>query len=179
MCFPMDDTEALIKNAQNGDKDAYGKLYKQYYTRIYRYCRLNLYNAPVADDACQEVFIRAWKALPKFTLKDGGTFQAFLFRIARNLIIDLSRKKKEISIEAIGEISKEENLIEGIAQKEDIQRVRNAMAKLPDVDRQIIILRYFEEMSHSDIAKIINIKEGALRVRTIRLLKKLKELIEP
>lgn len=174
----MDEIEKYIKNAQTGDKNAYGELYKQYYARIYRYCRLNLYNQHTADDVCQEVFIRAWKALPKFTLKDGGTFQAFLFRIARNLIIDLSRKKKEVSIESVGEISKEENLIEGITQKENIEKVRNALAKLGEVDRQIIILRYFEEMSHSEVAKIIKIKEGALRVRTIRLLKKLKEIIE-
>ncbi|HVA97139.1 MAG TPA: RNA polymerase sigma factor [Candidatus Acidoferrales bacterium] len=173
----MDGLDECIKRAQNGDKDAYGELYKQYYSRIYRYCRINLYNRPVADDVCQEVFIRAWKALPKFSLKDGGTFQAFLFRIARNLIIDLSRKKKEVSLEQVEEISKEENLIEGISKREDIERVRNALSKLADIDRQIIILRYFEDMSHSDIAKIIKIREGALRVRTIRLLKKLRELL--
>lgn len=170
--------EECIKKAQNGDKNAYGELYKQYYERIYRYCRINLNHRPAADDVCQEVFIRAWKALPKFTLKDGGTFQAFLYRIARNLIIDLSRKKKEISIDYVEEISQDENLVEGISQKENIEKVKNALAKLADMDRQIIILRYFEEMSHSEVAKIINIKEGALRVRTIRLLKKLKELIE-
>jgi RNA polymerase sigma-70 factor, ECF subfamily len=173
----MDDIAACIKRAQNGDKNAYGELYKQYYVRIYRYCRINMYNQPIADDVCQEVFIRAWKALPRFSLKDGGTFQAFLFRIARNLIIDLSRKKKEISIEQVEKISKDDNLIEGIARKEDIEKVRKALAKLSDIDRQIIILRYFEDMSHSEVAKVINIREGALRVRTIRLLKKLKELV--
>jgi RNA polymerase sigma-70 factor (ECF subfamily) len=174
----MDETADWIKKAQNGDKYAYGVLYKQYYTRIYRYCRINLYHGQIAEDVCQEVFIRAWKALPKFTLKDGGTFQAFLFRIARNLIIDLSRKKKEVPLEHVGEISKEDNLIEGISRKEDIQRVKTALEKLTDIDRQIIILRYFEELSHSEAAKILNMREGALRVRTMRLLKKLKELIE-
>lgn len=174
----MDAIAECIKRAQVGDKDAYGQLYKQYYSRIYRYCRINMYNHPAADDVCQEVFIRAWKALPKFTLKDGGTFQAFLFRIARNCIIDLSRKKKEISIDQVEEIRKEDTVIEGIAQKEAIEKVQKALAKLNEKDRQIIILRYFEEMSHSDVAKIINIREGALRVRTIRLLKKMKELLK-
>src|SRR6266702_3946755 len=96
MCLLMENIEECVKKAQNGDKNAFGVLYKQYYTRIYRYCRINLYSNLAVDDVCQEVFIRAWKALPKFTIRDGGTFQAFLFRIARNLIIDLSRKKKEI-----------------------------------------------------------------------------------
>jgi len=174
----MENIEECVKKAQNGDKNAYGVLYKLYYSRIYRYCRINLSNSQAADDVCQEVFIRAWKALPKFTFKAGGTFQAFLFKIARNLIIDLSRKKKEISIENVGEIQKDDNLIERISQKEDITRVRNALEKLAERDRQIIILRYFEEMSHSDAAKVLHMKEGALRVRTIRLLRKLKELIE-
>lgn len=172
----MNETE-WIKKAQNGDKYAFGVLYKQYYTRIYRYCRINLYHEQMADDVCQEVFIRAWKALPKFTLKNGGTFQAFLFRIARNLIIDLSRKKKEISLEKVGEISINDNLIEDISRKEDIQKIKTALEKLADLDRQIIILRYFEELSHSESAKVLNMKEGALRVRTMRLLKKLKELL--
>ena len=173
----MDETAEWIKKAQNGDKYAFGILYKQYYNRIYRYCRINLYHGQVADDVCQEVFIRAWKALPKFTLQDRGTFQAFLFRIARNLIIDLSRKKKEIPLEHVGEINQEDNLIEGISQKEDVEKIKTALEKLAEIDRQIIILRYFEELSHSEAAKILNMKEGALRVRTMRLLKKLKELL--
>lgn len=174
----MDEISQCVIKAQKGDKNAFGILYKQYYIRIYRYCCINLYSNQTADDVCQEVFIRAWKALPKFKITSEGTFQAFLFRIARNLIIDLSRKKKAIPIDSVGEISKEDNLIEGIAQKEDIEKVKKALDKLGDTDKQIIILRYFEELSHSEAAKILHMKEGALRVRTIRLLKKLKELIE-
>ncbi len=174
----MDEVTKCVINAQKGDKNAFEILYKQYYTRIYRYCCINLYRNQTADDVTQEVFIRAWKALPKFTFNNGGTFQAFLFRIARNLIIDLSRKKKTISIDSVGEISKEDNLIDGIARQENIDKVKNALDKLAEVDKQIIILRYFEELSHSEAAQILSMKEGALRVRTIRLLKKLKELIE-
>ena len=174
----MDEITECVLKAQKGDKNAFGILYKQYYSRIYRYCCINLYQNQAAEDICQEVFIRAWKALPRFTIRNEGTFQAFLFRIARNLIIDLSRKKKVISIDNVGEISKDDNLVEGISRKEDIARVKNALGKLNDIDKQIIILRYFEELSHSESAKILHMKEGALRVRTIRLLKKLKEIIE-
>jgi len=173
-----EDTQKLIEAAKTGDKNAYGVLYKEYYQRIYRYCRINLYNKPAAEDACQEVFIKAWKALPKFTIKNGGTFQAYLFRIARNLIIDLSRKKKEVSIDEAVEIPTNEDLFENFAIKTEIAEVQRAFKKLEERDRQIIFLRYFEDLSHTEVAKIVGIREGALRVRTMRLLKKLKDMIE-
>src|SRR5579864_2871218 len=95
----MENLEELIQKAQKGDKDAFGQLYKDYYQRIYRYCKVNcFYQDALAEDLCQETFVKAWKAMPSFTLEKGGTFQAFLFRIARNLIIDFSRKKKSVNI---------------------------------------------------------------------------------
>jgi len=174
----MEETANLVTNAKNGDRQAYGNLYKQYYARIYRYCRINLYNKAVAEDVCQDVFIRAWKALPKFSEKKAGTFQAYLFRIARNLIIDLSRKKKETSIEEAENIATDEDIIEDLNRKYEIDSVRNAFAQLKERDRQIIYLRYFEDLSHNEVSKIVGIGEGALRVRTIRLLQRLKGLIK-
>jgi len=177
--FPlMEEISVLIEKAKQGDKNAYESLYKEYYNRIFRYCKINLYREELAQDICQEVFIRAWKALPKFFLKEGGTFQAFLFRIARNLIIDLSRKRKEFSLENYSEMAVEEDFEEKLDRKEALEKVKIAMSKLSDKDRQLIILRYFEELSHAEVSKILGIKEGNLRVRTIRLLKKLKNLIK-
>jgi len=174
----MDHSRDLLEQAKNGDREAFGKLYKEYYSRIYRYARINVFNKLQAEDICQEVFIKAWKAIPKFSLQETGTFQAFLFRIARNLIIDLSRKKKEVSIEEAENVPSDEDQFENISKKENIHIVRNALSRLEEKERQIIILRYFEDLSHAEVAKIIGMREGALRVRTIRLLKKMKELVK-
>jgi len=174
----MEDLSTLIQRAQQGDKQAFGELYKQYFQKIYRYCRINMYKDAAAEDVCQEVFVRAWNALPKFTITEQGTFQAFLYRIARNLIIDLGRKKREYSLEAYEDVETEEDFAGDLDREATIEQVKVALAKLPDKDRQIILLRYFEEMSHSEVASIIGIKEGALRVRTIRLLQKLRELLK-
>lgn len=174
----MDNLSETIQKAQNGDKDAFGELYKEYYERIYRYCKVNIYAEDLVQDICQETFIRAWKALPTFKQTPEGTFQAFIFRIARNLIIDLSRRKKEFTLEHYAEIEDEEDFTEQIDKKDELKKVKSALSKLEDEDRQIIILRYFEEMSHKECAKIIGTKEGALRVRTMRILKKMKELIQ-
>ena len=173
----MENLPEILERARSGDKDAFGLLYNEYQRKIYRYCAINLYKSDLAQDVCQETFIRAWKALPNFKEKDGGTFQAFLFRIARNLIIDLSRKKKEFSLAAYVEVESHENHEENLDRESEIEKIKRALAKLEEHERQIIILRYFEDLSHNEIAKIIGIKEGALRVRTVRLLKKMKEII--
>jgi RNA polymerase sigma factor (sigma-70 family) len=167
----------VLKQAQQGDKEAFGKLYKHYFPRVYRYCRANIYRDDLAADICQETFMKVWKALPTFRFTESGTFQAYVYRIARNIIIDLSRKKKEFSLEFYQEIETEDDLVEKLARKENIDKVKRVLAKLNEKDRQIVILRYFEEMSHKEMAAILGIREGALRVRTIRLLKKLKELL--
>jgi RNA polymerase sigma-70 factor, ECF subfamily len=174
----MEQLSDLIQKAQQGDKEAFGALYKQYYRKIFRYCKINLYKDAIAEDVCQETFVRAWKALPKFTITQDGTFQAFLFRIARNLLIDLGRKKKEYSLKEYEHVETDEDFAADVDRQTTIEQVKVALAKLKDKDRQILILRYFEEMSHTEVAAIIGIKEGALRVRTIRLLQKLKELLK-
>src|SRR3989344_1620957 len=126
----MENEDILIKKAQEGDKEAFGILYKHYFNRIYRYCKVNIYRDDLASDICQETFLRAWKSFPTFTLKNGGTLQAFLFRIARNLLIDLSRKKKEFSLSIYNEIEIPDNNIEKIAEKESIEIVKKVISKL-------------------------------------------------
>lgn len=167
----------LIKKAQGGDKDAFGKLYELFYKRIYRYCKFNLGREEAAEDICQETFLKAWKSLRSFSIKRGGTFQAFLFKIARNLIIDLSRKKKEYSIDEYLEISSDQELEQDFDAKEQERIMRHALLKLDETDRQIILLRYFEEMDSRDVAEVIGVRDGALRVRTHRILRKLRKIL--
>ena len=173
----MENLPQIIKLAQHGDKEAFSVLYKEYYSRIYRYCKINLYREDLAQDLSQETFIRAWKALPNFKQTSEGTFQAYLFRIARNLIIDLSRKKKEFALTGYEELEGGEDFTEEIDMKDEAEKLKSALGRLGETDRQILILRYFEDMSHRECAKIIGMNEGALRVRTIRALKKLKEML--
>ena len=176
----MDDLSKLIARAQKGDKDAFGQIYNLFYKRIFRYCQFNLKygRSEEAQDFCQETFLKAYKSISSFSERKGGSFQAYLFRIARNLIIDSSRKKKDIPLKGYLEIEEENNLDEQIDKKHQNQKLKEALDKLPEVERQIVILRYFEEMTTAEVAKIIGKREGALRVRSHRVLKKLKDLME-
>jgi RNA polymerase sigma-70 factor (ECF subfamily) len=168
----------LIILAQEGDRDSYGKIYGIFYKRIYRYCHFNTQNRELSQDICQETFIKAWRAIPSFSIKKGGSLQAFFFRIARNLIIDNARKKKTASLENYENLASKEDLAENLDRKDENKKLKEAMAKLTEADKQIIILHYFEEMSGSEIAKVVGIREGALRVRTHRIIKKLKDFME-
>lgn len=174
----MNEEENLIKKAQKGDADAYGELYKKYFQKIYRYCKFNTDNNEVAKDICQESFVKAWKKLKDFKTEGNWSLQSFLFTIARNLIIDRVRKKKEYALEQFEELPSEYDLYEEVDKGQDVQRVREVLSKLEDMDRQIIILRYFEEMSSQEVAAILGIKDGALRVRTFRVMQKMKDIFE-
>lgn len=173
----MDELSILIKRAQEGDRDAFSEIYNLFYKKIYRYCQFHTNNIELAQDICQETFLKAWKALPSFLPKKGGTLQAYLFKIARNLLIDWSRKKKESKLEEHLNLESNENLIDQIERNAAIKTVRAAIMQLDDFEQQIITLHYFEELSGAEIASVVGMNEGAVRVRTHRILEKLKELI--
>lgn len=174
----MEDLKILIQKAQKGDKNAFGEIYKIYYKKIYRYCSFNTKENALAEDICQDTFVKAWKKIQDFKLDEGWSIQAFLFTIARNLIIDNSRKKENFSIDDYENLETNENFIEDIDRKDNIERVKVALSKLDEIERQIIILRFFEDMDSKEVAQILNVKDGAIRVRTHRIMQKLKEIME-
>lgn len=173
----MDD-KALIEEAQKGNKEAFSKLYQKYFQKVFRYCKINLKSDEFAKDICQDSFVKAFKRLGSFKTNGQWSFQAYIFTIARNLIIDSTRKKKTESIENYEDLESSENLYDKIEQNENIEKIRVVLSKLDEVDRQIIVLRFFEEMPSIDVAKILNISDGALRVRAFRATQKMKEIFE-
>lgn len=166
----------LIKRAQKGDKEAYGALYKKYFQKIYRYCRINTNNEELAKDISQECFVKAYKKLSDFKTEGVWSFQSFLFTIARNMIIDNSRRKKEADIEDYENLQSNEDLYENFERNQNIYKMQKVLSKLDENERQIVILRYFEELPSQEVARILGINDGALRVRTFRIIKKIKTI---
>ncbi len=174
VAFMEIDLNNLIQKAQKGDKESFSRLYQYFYKKIYRYLFFQIRDEQLCKDFCQDTFIKAWKSLSNFSIRKNGTFQAFLFAIARNLVIDHSRRRKEVKIEEFESLPEEERLYEDITSKEEVLQVRKALDRLSEDERQIIILKYFEEMSGEEIAKVLSMKEGAVRVRIHRIMEKLK-----
>lgn len=175
----MEKLESLIKSAQTGNREAFGQIYKLYFVKIFRYAKYNTNDEDEAQDICQETFVKAWKNIKKFDSdRENWSIQAFLFTITRNLIIDRSRKKKELHISEYLEIETNEDLYKELERKNNAETVREILSKLDETEQQIIILRYFEEMDTKEIANILNINDGAIRVRLHRTMEKMKQITE-
>lgn len=174
---PNDD-EQIIKKVKNGDAEAFGVLYEQYSEMIFRYIYSHLENRLDAEDLTEEIFIRAWRALPKYDER-GLPFSAFLFRIARNSLIDYYRQKKpQQSIDDI-EIQSTQAGPEDMAETNfENMELRNTIAQLREDYRNVVIFRFLTGLSPEETAEIMQRSVGAVRVLQHRALAMLKDLLE-
>lgn len=173
----LPDLAVLVKLSQRGDKEAYGKIYRFYVERIYRFVYYLIGNQPVAEDITQVTFLRLWKNLPSLSTHK-GTFQAYAYTTARNLVIDWQRKKKDVSLDAAAQLEEADTNTDSLIIQEEAKQLHHVLASLPSEDRQLVSLRYFEELSYSDIAKIIGKNEGSIRVKLHRILAMLKNKLK-
>lgn len=167
----------LVQRVQKGDKEAFGEIYEIYFSKIYRFIFFSVRDRQLAEDLAQSTFLRAWKARESLSTTHGSV-QAYLFAIARNLIIDWQRRRKETSIELISEPEDPKDFEEEIQRDEVKKTVWKAIRTLDDQQRHLVILRYFEELSYKDVARVVKKNESAVRVRIHRILKMLKKEIK-
>lgn len=172
-----DSLEKAVEKAKGGDKDAFGEIYEEFRKRIFRYTYYLLYDRDLAEDLTQLTFLKAWLALPHFS-SGKGTFQAYLYAIARNLVIDYQRRKKEVSLEDVAEPSYEVDFENALIKEDNVKMVQRLLTGLDGEEKQLVILRYFEQMRFGEIAHILGKKEGAVRVRLHRVLQKLRERVK-
>jgi len=151
--------------------------FAEYHDAIFRYCNINTRNRALASDITQECFVRLWRYLCEG--KDITHPQALLYRIAKNLIIDNSRKKKSSSldsmIESYGDTIADKQSEARKEKDERIDMILDAMNDISENYREMITLRYIEGMSVNDIAQIIGTKPNTISVRLHRAVKELKE----
>ncbi len=168
---------SVIQRAQIGDKEAFGQLYSLYYARIFRFIYYLVYDHELAKDLTQTCFLKTWKSLPGFSLKK-GTLQAFIFAVARNLVVDYQRKKKELTLDVVADVPSREDILKAYSSKEQTQVLYTVLLRLKKFEKQLIVLRYFEELSFKEIAQVVNRDERVIRVRVHRILRKLKQQLE-
>ncbi|OGD63039.1 hypothetical protein A2160_05340 [Candidatus Beckwithbacteria bacterium RBG_13_42_9] len=170
--------EALVAAAKAWEPEAFGKLFTLLSEQIYRYSLLRVGNILDAQDITSETFKRAWSYI-KYYRHDN--FRAYLFRIAHNLICDYyaSEKKANVAHKAKIEtvVAKQDNLIDKIAKNEEIANLGKAIDQLPPHYAEIISLRFIEELSVKETAKIIGKSELIVRVTQYRALRLLKKIL--
>ena len=156
-----------IRQAQQGDRNAFAELVKRYWARIHRWLRGVTGCAHGADDLTQDVFLKAWQALPAY--KD-GYFRAWLYRIARNVWIDSRRTSAAKIVEALPEsaAAKDPEPIEELMTREHEASVKQACESLPGSVRSAFLLWVQEEMPYAEIAEALDITEATARWRVYR-----------
>ena len=163
-------------------KKDFEEIYLKYSDKIYRYIYLNTKDPFLAEDITGEVFLKIWKNWNRIK---PDFIQALLYKTAKNVLIDYYRKYKkgkkvslEETIENGWEPSYDVDLIGEIQKNDNINKINNALGLIPENLKEVLILRFVNDLSSKEAAKILKISEGNVRVLQYRALKKLKEVIE-
>jgi len=172
----------LFQRAKAGDSEAYGRLYQVYFTPIYRYIWLRVRQRELADDLAQTVFLKVYEALKRVKEQPGSPL-AYFFTVAKNVVIDHWRKKKDIILgqeediwAAIPDTGPDQR--EQVIQKEVSAVLMRSLTDLTDDQREIITLKFINELSNKEISEMLQKSEEAVRQLQCRALKSLREIMK-
>ena len=171
-----DDVSTLVAAAQN-DPVAFGELYDRYVQPIYRYIYSRVGSAHEAEDITSQTFVAAYESLRRY--RERGQFSAWLFRIARSKMNDhFRRSRREVGLEAVGEILEREDALGTLIRAEELSRVRSIISQLSEDEQELIRLRYVADLSFVEIANLLGRREDAVKKTVYRLLARLKSQLE-
>ena len=168
----------LLNRIKAGDKEAFGELYDLYLEPIYRFIYFKVSGVQEAEDLTSEVFLRVWQYIrDEIEIEN---IKAFLYRVSRNAVIDFYRKnygKETVSLEdhVIIDNLRADNLIERIDMNAQIKGIMGKLDTLKEEYREVIILKYVEEFSNTEIAEIMGRSKGSVRVLSHRAIEALKK----
>ncbi|MFH1046898.1 MAG: RNA polymerase sigma factor [Patescibacteria group bacterium] len=174
----------LFRIRAKKDSDAFGELYDMYVRRIYRFVYFKVPSAEVAEDLTSETFLKAWRYL--MNKRDVPHLQALLYSVARSVVIDWYRS----SANERGDVSLDEaimdelpgtgsqQLLAAIETDIDMTRVLKTVRGLKDEYREVILMKYLDEMSNSEIASALGKTATHVRVIAHRAIQALGDAIE-
>ncbi len=172
--------DKLLKKAKKGDTSAFGEIYGRYAPKIYRYVFLKLGGRRgEAEDLTHEVFLSAWKNIETFDVR-GIPFSSYLYRAARNSVIDYWRTRKQTyDIETVPEnvFSVESALGEKMDSDSDLKVVKECIGLLEQTYQDVLIMKFVEDLSNKEISAALGKSEGAVRVIQHRALRQLKKAV--
>jgi RNA polymerase sigma-70 factor (ECF subfamily) len=173
----MDDEtlDRLVTEAQAGNAAAFGQIFDLYAVPIHRFIASRVNRPSDAEDLTQLVFVKALEALPRYEAR-GIPFGGWLFRLARNAIIDQARTRRDhLSLVTAMTRETEEAGPEAVATlREDVERVAAAMKDLTDDQREVIELRFFAGLSVLEAAEAMDRQEGTIRGLQFRAIASLR-----
>ena len=174
----MMEEKDLICRAARGDAEAFRQLVEAYQTPAYRLAA-RMCGPDSAEDVTQEAFLAAWRALPEF--RGDCRFSTWLYRLVSNAAIDCLRREKKHR--DTGDVDELELPDGGPSPQEQAERsdtrdaVRRALDRLSPEHRQVLLLRFMQELDYGEIARALNVSEGTVKSRINRAKSKLREVL--
>lgn len=167
--------DEIFKLIKQGDRTGLDELVQKYYPEIFKYCFWHTSNRADAEDATQETFLKAVRYLDRYMHR--GKFRAFLYQVAANTCIDMSRKKREelLPDEQLEQFSALDEGLEKVIEEEDFIRL---IRHLPDEAGELIFLRYGQSLKYREIAVITGMGLRTVQSRLRAAVKELKEILQ-
>ena len=162
---------------QRQTKTHFLAMYDAHSDAIYRFCALKVSSREQAQDITQDVFTRYWQSLRKGD--DIKNDRAFLYTLARNLVIDWYRKKKESSLDSMMEtgIDFKGSDIEAVTTEAEMKEVLHVINQLDQDSRDVLLMRFMEGLSPKEIATALKESPNVISVRLHRAVKKVQDLV--
>jgi RNA polymerase sigma-70 factor (ECF subfamily) len=156
--------DRLVAAAQQGDPEAFGSLFDHYHGPVHRYVAARVGRPSDAEDLAQLVFVKALEALPRYEAR-GIPFGGWLFRLARNVVIDHIRTRREhVTLEVIAERADHGDGPDELALlRQELDNVAGALRRLTPEQREAIELRFFAGLSAKEAAEAMGRQEGTVR----------------
>lgn len=174
------DPQDIAQRAVQRDPDAFSQIYDEHVDIIYRFVYYKVGDPGVAEDLTADVFAKAWERIDRFQWRNVPV-QHWLLTIARNTVTDhwRSRKRTSSPLEVLGEAASDEPLPdEHVARDLEVETLGHALLRLPDEQRDVLILRFIEDMPHRDVAAILGKSVEAVRQIQSRALRALRNVLE-
>lgn len=170
--------EDAITRLSKGEIEAFTELYDKYVEKIYNFIFYRVSNRDLAEDLTSEVFLRAFDRIETFN-PEKSKFSTWLFQIAKNRLIDYYRAMKPLDeLNESMEIASDYSVIDEVDKVFDAMRVKAILDKLESNERDLIIMRLWDDLSYREITELTGRSEASLKMHFSRIMKKLTNLYE-
>ena len=168
----------VIERARAGDRVAFAELYDAHVDAVYRYVLYRMREPSDAEDVTSDVFTRAFAAIHRYRWQ-GKSFLAWLYTIARNAVTDRRRRQRPtVDLDdAYGLAEEGPTAHDRAVRGEQVDALRGAVKHLTTEQQEVLALRFIENMSSRQVAKVLGKNEGAIRALQFRALGRLRKIL--
>lgn len=179
--FEGESAREFVERLRAGDERAFEELVEQYRERVYRVAWRILRDDESAEDAAQEAFIKVFRNIRRF--EERSSLYTWIYRITVNIALNKLKRDKFRRMLPLGDMIKRDTRPSADPERaalgsEVAERIEEAVKTLPEKQRAVFTLRFYEELSHREIADIVGCSEGTSKANYFHAIRKLRKLLE-